>query len=80
MEADERQWGTYTVFKNERKHKDTYPDYVGKGVDLHGTECWVSIWVKTPNGKKPFMYISTKEKEEPTKEVKETKQEDNLPF
>ena len=38
--------GSFSLFKNERKEKDSHPDYKGDGKDLNGNDVWVSAWLK----------------------------------
>jgi hypothetical protein len=50
------------LFKNDRKEKDTHPDYKGQ-INVDGEEYWLSAWIK--DGKKgKFMSLSIKPKEE----------------
>jgi hypothetical protein len=50
------------LFKNDRKTKDSQPDYKGQ-LDVEGEEYWVAAWIKEGrNGK--FMSISIQPKEE----------------
>jgi hypothetical protein len=50
------------LFKNDRKEKDTHPDYKGS-CEVDGTEYWLSAWIKDGrNGK--FMSLAFTEKEE----------------
>jgi hypothetical protein len=50
------------LFKNDRKEKDTHPDYKGQ-INVGGEEYWLSAWIKEGrNGK--FMSLSIKPKEE----------------
>lgn len=37
------------LFENDRKEKDTHPDYRGSIETEDGTQYWVSAWIKTPN-------------------------------
>jgi len=54
--------GSFSLFKNQNKQKDTHPDYSGDGKDLEGNEIYVSAWLKDgKNGK--FMSCSFKPKE-----------------
>ncbi len=76
--AYEQRPGSFSLFKNDNKEKDTHPDYRGDGMDLAGTPVWISAWVKEgKNGK--FMSCSMKAKE--TKEEPKSKpQQDKGPF
>jgi hypothetical protein len=55
--------GSFSLFKNDRKEKDTHPDYRGDGALLDGTPAWISAWLKEANGKK-FFSISIKPKDD----------------
>ena len=79
--------GQGSIFKNDKKETDKHPDYKGSLMTPDGVECWVSMWVKRPEGKTPFFSVSIQTKEqrpaaEPTAfiqpELPESK--DDLPF
>lgn len=71
--AYEQRPGSFSIFKNEKKEKDTHPDYKGDGMDLTGTPVWISAWIKEgKNGK--FMSCSMKAKE--AKEEPKSKPQD----
>jgi len=54
--------GSLTLFKNDRKEKDTHPDYKGDGMDLEGNPVWISAWIKD-GAKGKFMSCSIQRKE-----------------
>jgi hypothetical protein len=50
------------LFKNDRKEKDTHPDYKGQ-CEIGGVEFWLSAWIK--EGKKgKFMSLSIQAKDD----------------
>ena len=60
--AYEAKPGTFSLFKNQNKQKETHPDYSGDGKDFDGNEIYVSAWLKDgKNGK--FMSCSFKLKD-----------------
>ena len=75
--------GQGSIFKNDRKEKETHPDYKGSVVDLNGQPCWISLWVKRSEGKPPFFSVSLQAKEPKPVEVETVEAEevkDDLPF
>jgi len=56
--------GSLSLFKNDRKEKDSHPDYKGDGMDLDGNAVWISAWIKE-GAKGKFMSVSIQRKEAP---------------
>lgn len=54
--------GSLSLFKNDRKEKDSHPDYKGDGLDLNGNAVWVSAWIKE-GSKGKFLSLSLQPKE-----------------
>lgn len=72
------------LFKNDRKTKDTHPDFTGSG-DIHGIDTWISGWTKEgKNGGKKFISLTFKAKDAVTGEIKTSTVnvplDDDVPF
>lgn len=50
------------LFKNDRKEKDSHPDYKGS-CEIDGQEMWISAWIKEGQ-KGKFMSLSFQPKEQ----------------
>lgn len=46
---------TGVLFKNDRKEKDTHPDYTGN-INADGKEYWLNAWVKDGKNGKYFSF------------------------
>jgi uncharacterized protein (DUF736 family) len=67
-----------SLFTNEKKDKDTHPDYTGQ-INVAGTLYNISAWDnKSKSGKKYFGLSVSIPK--PKEEKKETSSQDELPF
>lgn len=53
------------IWKNDRKEKDTHPDYKGS-INIKGVEYWLSGWAKKKDAhpKAPLVSFSAQEKDE----------------
>ena len=60
--AYEQKDNSGTIFRNNRKEKETHPDHTGTAL-IDGREYWISAWVKDgKNGK--FFSLAFKPKDE----------------
>jgi hypothetical protein len=60
--AYETKPGNGALFKNDRKEKETHPDYKGD-ININGTNYWLSAWLKSTKDGKKYMSLSAKPKE-----------------
>jgi hypothetical protein len=63
--AFEKKEGSGALFKNDRKEKETQPDYRGD-ILINGQEYWLSAWIKE-GAKGKFMSLAASPKDEATK-------------
>lgn len=68
-----------TLFDNERKEKETHPDFTGT-LNVDGKEFWVSAWKKTSKTGKRFFSLSVKSKDAAKQVVKKSDPEDEIPW
>ena len=61
--AYEHKPGSFSLFKNNKKEKETQPDYRGEGKDLDGNAIEVAAWIREPKGGGKFMSCSFKVKD-----------------
>jgi uncharacterized protein (DUF736 family) len=50
------------LFKNDRKEKETQPDYKGS-INVNGVDMWISAWLSTSKDGNTFMSLSVQPKE-----------------
>jgi uncharacterized protein (DUF736 family) len=55
--------GSLSLFKNDRKEKESHPDYKGDGLLPDGTPAWISAWLKTSSKGTKFFSISVQAKD-----------------
>lgn len=53
---------TGKLFKNEKKEKDTHPDYTGTAL-IGGVDHFMDAWLKTSEGGRKWMSFSFKPKQ-----------------
>lgn len=72
-----------TLGKNERREKDTHPEYTGK-CEIEGSMYWISAWVKEANGRKffslAFKPIEQQQAQQPARRPQQREQYEEPPF
>jgi uncharacterized protein (DUF736 family) len=59
---------TFIISKNQRKEKDTHPDYTGN-VNVDGAEFWLNGWIRTKQDGTKFISGSIKAKDAARKPI-----------
>lgn len=67
--AFEQKDNSGSLFKNDRKEKDSHPDYRGSAM-IDGVEMWISAWLKEGKNGTKFMSLSFKPKDEQKPQAK----------
>lgn len=78
---------TGRLFKNEKKAKDTHPDYTGSAV-IGGVEHFMDAWIKRSESGRTWMSFSFKAKHEhppqptapPARKAPTQPTDDDIPF
>lgn len=71
--AYEMRENTGSLFKNEKKEKETHPNARGSAL-IGGVEYWVDAWTKKDKNGNPWQSLSFKPKDQPgTMQVKGNK-------
>lgn len=65
--SDNKYPNSGSLFQNDRKTKETHPDYTGQA-EIDGVAMWISGWKKQTKAGKTFLSLSFKVKEEATGE------------
>lgn len=77
---------TGRLFKNDKKEKDTHPDYTGTAL-IGGVEHFMDAWIKRSDSGKTWMSFSFKPKQKqaqppatPARKVASSVADDDVPF
>ena len=72
-----------SIWKNEKKEKDTHPDFTGS-LNVNGVEFWVSAWKRKEgaSAKAPALSFSIKPKDEQQRQPASDNadMDDEIPF
>ena len=74
--AYEMKEGSFSLFKNNRKEKETHPDYAGS-VMINGKEHYLNAWLK--DGKNGKLFSGSIGKEKAPKDNFKPKGSDEMP-
>lgn len=78
--AFEHQPNSGSLFKNDRKTKDTQPGWRGSG-KINDVEYWISAWINTTKGGDKYISMKFDPKENPQYPTPEDNTyDDDIPF
>jgi uncharacterized protein (DUF736 family) len=77
MSQYEQKPNTASLFRNERKEKDTHPDHKGTA-NIEGVEYWMDAWINTTKEGKKYFGIKFKRKEEAHGPIKAAREQAKL--
>jgi hypothetical protein len=60
--AYEQKDNTGSLFKNDRKEKDTHPDYKGSAL-INGVDHWLDAWINEDRNGNKYMSLKLKPKD-----------------
>ena len=68
-----------SLFKNDKKEKDSQPDYKGS-LNVGGTDYWLAAWLKTgKSGKYMSLAVTAKDERKPAATKTANFDDDDLP-
>jgi hypothetical protein len=76
--AFEQRDNSGSLFRNDRKEKDSHPDHKGSA-KIDGKEYWVSAWIKE-GSKGRFFSLAFTPKDEQKREQRSAPAQDEAPF
>lgn len=75
----------FSFFKNNKKEKDTHPDFTGE-IKINGEIFWISAWQKQDKNGSPYFSGAIKKKDfssakpKPAQNTMRDDMEDEIPF
>lgn len=67
------------LFKNQRKSKETQPDYRGQAT-IGGVDYWLAAWIKKSKKGYTYMSLAFTAKDEETDSAPADEPDDGIPF
>lgn len=79
--AFQQKENTGALFRNDRKEKESHPDYQGS-LNVDGVDYWLSGWLNESKDGRKYFGLQVKPKEQQAKKTQRRKAEDDddIPF